>query len=131
MKTYLFQLVLCQQNLKMLGNEIGLHQFSNGVYIDVIQVVTTVTCSATEQHQKHPSHGYHMLAKAVFEATGWVFSHNLAHKCCKQAGIRSKARKHLLFRSYIIDRVSQHWLNKYLIVIRNNGSCSKIAFTKN
>lgn len=47
----------------------------------------------TAQHKKHPSHGYHMLAKAVFEATGWVFSHNLAHKCCKQAGIRSKARK--------------------------------------
>lgn len=47
-----------------------------------------------EQHKKHPSHGYHMLAKAVFEAAGWVFSHNLAHKCCKQAGIRSKARKY-------------------------------------
>ena len=47
-----------------------------------------------EEHKKHPSHGYHMLAKAVFEATGWVFSHNLAHKCCKQAGIRSKARKY-------------------------------------
>lgn len=48
----------------------------------------------TEQHKKHPSHGYHMLAKTVFETTGWVFSHNLAHKCCKQAGIRSKARKY-------------------------------------
>ena len=48
----------------------------------------------TEQHKKHPSHGYHRLAKAVFEATGWVFSHNLAHKCCKQASIRSKARKY-------------------------------------
>ena len=46
MKTYLFQLVLCQENLEMLGDEIGLHQFSDGVYIDVIQVVTTVTCSA-------------------------------------------------------------------------------------
>ena len=30
----------------MLGDEIGLHQFSNGVHIDVIQVVTTVTRSA-------------------------------------------------------------------------------------
>lgn len=47
-----------------------------------------------EQHRKHPSHGYHMLAQAVFEETGWVFSHNLAHKCCKDAGIRSKARKY-------------------------------------
>lgn len=47
-----------------------------------------------EEHNKHPSYGYHMLAKTVFHATGWVFSHNLAHKCCKQAGIRSCARKH-------------------------------------
>jgi transposase InsO family protein len=48
----------------------------------------------TEQHEKHPSHGYHMLADDVFQATGWIFSHNLAHKCCKEAGIRSKARKY-------------------------------------
>ena len=48
----------------------------------------------TEQHKKHPSHGYHMLADDVFQATGWIFSHNLAHKCCKQAGIHSKARKY-------------------------------------
>ena len=47
-----------------------------------------------EQHKKHPSHGYHMLADDVFQVTGWVFSHNLAHKCCKEAGIRSKARKY-------------------------------------
>ena len=47
-----------------------------------------------EQHKKHPSHGYHMLADDVFQATGWVFSHNLAHKCCKEAGIHSKARKY-------------------------------------
>ena len=47
-----------------------------------------------EEHRKHPSHGYHMLANDVFQATGWIFSHNLAHKCCKEAGIRSKARKY-------------------------------------
>jgi transposase InsO family protein len=47
-----------------------------------------------EQHKKHPSHGYHRLAGDVFQSTGWVFSHNLAHKCCKQAGIHSKARKY-------------------------------------
>ncbi len=46
------------------------------------------------EHRKHPSHGYHRLADDVFAETGWVFSHNLAHKCCKQAGIRSKARKY-------------------------------------
>lgn len=47
-----------------------------------------------EQHRKPPSHGYHMLADDVFQETGWVFSHNLAHKCSKEAGIRSKARKY-------------------------------------
>ena len=48
----------------------------------------------SEQHKKHSSHGYHMLADDVFQATGWIFSHNLAHKCCKYAGIQSKARKY-------------------------------------
>ena len=45
-------------------------------------------------HIKHPSHGYHRLAKDVFQETGWVFSHHLAHQCCKVAGIKSKARKY-------------------------------------
>ena len=47
-----------------------------------------------DAHAKHPSHGYHRLARDVFKATGWVFSDNLAHKCCKQAGIHSKARNY-------------------------------------
>ena len=46
-----------------------------------------------EQHRLHPSHGYHQLAGDVFDNTGWVFSDNLAHKCCKEAEIWSKARK--------------------------------------
>ena len=52
-----------------------------------------LTALLKKEHQKHPSFGYHRLAAAVFNATGWVFSHNLAHKCCKEAGIQSKARK--------------------------------------
>ena len=47
-----------------------------------------------EEHRKYPSHGYHRLAEDVFAETGWVFSHNLAHKCCKAAAIHSKARKY-------------------------------------
>ena len=47
-----------------------------------------------KEHKKYPSHGYHRLANDVFLETGWVFSHNLSHKCCKAAGIRSKARKY-------------------------------------
>lgn len=45
-------------------------------------------------HEKHPSYGYHRLANDVFQETGWVFSHHLAHQCCKAAGIHSKVRKY-------------------------------------
>ena len=48
-----------------------------------------------QEHQKHPSHGYHRLANDVLQETGWVFSHHLAHQCCKAAGIRSKARRYV------------------------------------
>ena len=54
----------------------------------------SLTVLLQEAHEAHPSYGYHRLAEAVFRETGWVFSHNLAHKCCKHAGIRSKARKY-------------------------------------
>lgn len=46
-----------------------------------------------QAHKAHPSHGYHRLARDVFYKTGWIFSNNLAHKCCKHAGIHSRARK--------------------------------------
>ena len=46
-----------------------------------------------DAHKAHPSHGYHRLARDVFYQTGWIFSDNLAHKCCKNAGIHSRARK--------------------------------------
>ena len=36
-----------------------------------------------EAHIKHISYGYHRLATIVRNETGWLFSDNLAHKCCK------------------------------------------------
>ena len=42
-----------------------------------------------EAHKKHKSYGYHKLAKMVRDETGWLFSDNLAHKCCKFAGIKA------------------------------------------
>ena len=45
-----------------------------------------------EAHIKHKSYGYHKLAKIVRDETGWMFSDNLAHKCCKYAGIKAKIR---------------------------------------
>lgn len=46
------------------------------------------------EHEKHKVMGYHSLASKIRAATGWVFSDNLAHKCCKEAGIHSQARKY-------------------------------------
>ena len=43
-----------------------------------------------EVHAKHISYGYHRLAAVVRKETGWAFSDNLAHKCCKYAGLRAK-----------------------------------------
>ena len=45
-----------------------------------------------EEHKKHPSYGYHALAKMIRNNTGWAFSDNLCHKVCKYEGIRSKCR---------------------------------------
>lgn len=46
-----------------------------------------------EAHLKHKTYGYHRLADLIRKETGWVFSDNLVHKCCKFAGIKAKGRK--------------------------------------
>ncbi len=51
-----------------------------------------LTALLLEQSKRHKSWGYHRLAATIRQKTGWLFSDNLAHKCCKSAGIRSKAR---------------------------------------
>ena len=45
-----------------------------------------------EVHKKHRSYGYHRLSAVVRKNTGWLFTDNLAHKCCKFAGIKSRTR---------------------------------------
>lgn len=45
-----------------------------------------------EAHEKHKSYGYHRLAAIIRKETGWIFSDNLAHKCCLFSGIKSKVR---------------------------------------
>jgi len=47
-----------------------------------------------EKHEKYKTKGYHNLAKAIKIQTGWVFSDNLAHKCCKVEGIKSAVRRY-------------------------------------
>lgn len=46
-----------------------------------------------EQHKKHKTKGYHYIARLVLNEIGWLFSDNLANKCCKLAGIRSKTNQ--------------------------------------
>lgn len=52
-----------------------------------------------EAHIKHKSYGYHRLAAVIRKETGWLFSDNLAHKCCKDSGIKSKVRRYKYRRS--------------------------------
>lgn len=60
-------------------------------YLKIRQELTELI---QEEHKKHPSHGYHRLAEDILQSTGWKVSHNLVHKCCKAAGIKSQARKY-------------------------------------
>ena len=43
-------------------------------------------------HLKYPSHGYRWLNAKIRLDTGLVLSDPYAHKCCKTAGIKSKAK---------------------------------------
>ena len=46
-----------------------------------------------EYHNNHKSWGYRHIAREIRKDTGWIFSDNLCHKCCKALKIHSKARK--------------------------------------
>jgi len=59
-----------------------------------------------EAHRKHCSYGYHRLAAMVRQETGWLFSDNLAHKCCKYAGIRAKVSHYNWRRP---QKGQEHW----------------------
>ena len=45
-----------------------------------------------EYHEKYPSHGYRWLNAKLRLDTGLVLSDPYAHKCCRIAGIKSKAK---------------------------------------
>ena len=70
----------------------------------------TLTQLLYDAHARHQSYGYHRLAAIIRRETGWIFSDNLAHKCCKHVGIKSKAKhykyhkageEHVLFSNKI------------------------------
>lgn len=83
-----------------------------------------------EQHKKHKTKGYHYLANLIRNETGWIFSDNLAHKCCKYAGIRSKTnrgrkyagKEHVKFPNII----NGNWnVTKPLEVVVSDMTCIK------
>lgn len=53
-----------------------------------------LTALLSEMHERHSTWGYRHIADEIRKEVGWMFSDWLAHKCCKRAGIRSRARKH-------------------------------------
>ena len=73
-----------------------------------------------EAHDAHRSYGYHRLAHTVRNQTGWLFSDNLAHKCCKFAGIRSKA-SHYNFKRPQMGQ--EH--KKYPNIVRNRWNAAR------
>lgn len=81
--------------------------------------------------QKHKSWGYHRLAAAIRKETGWFFSDNLIHKCCKQVGIRSKARKYRYRKAgeesiQFPNRVRGQWnASKPLSLVVSDMTCIK------
>ena len=88
-----------------------------------------LTALLEETHAEHKAFGYHALAKCIREETGWVFSDNLAHKCCKAAGIKSMA-KHYRYRKpgnesiFYPNLVHGNWAaNEPLRVVVSDMTC--------
>lgn len=82
-----------------------------------------------QEHTRHKAWGYHALSRSIRQQTGWIFSDNLAHKCCKAAGIKSKA-KHYHYRkpgeeSLIFPNLIQGcWkANKPLQIVVSDMTC--------
>lgn len=100
-----------------------------------------LTKELTEEHKKHPTYGYHRLAIVIRNKLGWMFSDNLAHKCCKAAGIKSKARKYNRWNKpgeehVYYDNITWGWKAKRplekiatdMTIIKNNGKKYELTF---
>ena len=89
---------------KWLGRDISQYQRDRNDLARLIEA----------KHKDKPSYGYHALAKAIRDDTGWAFSDNLCHKVCKCLGIKSKA-KHYQYKKpggeHIIyeNRIWNNW----------------------
>lgn len=57
-----------------------------------VKALTSNVALFQEYHLRYPSHGYRWLNAKIRLDTGLVVSDPYAHKCCKIAGIKSKAK---------------------------------------
>lgn len=69
-------------------------------------------------HELYPSHGYKWLRDIIEKEEGIVFSVNYTHRCCKYAGIRSKAKKIKIRRKYDREYVYPNLLTADLKIDR-------------
>lgn len=67
-----------------------------------------------EYHLQYPSHGYRWLNAKLRLDTGLVLSDPYAHKCCKSAGIKSKAKHYKYKKSGDSGRVFPNLLSAEL-----------------
>ena len=67
-----------------------------------------------EYHLQYPSHGYRWLNAKLRLDTGLVLSDPYAHKCCKSAGIKSKAKHYKYKKSGDPGRVFPNLLSAEL-----------------
>ncbi len=86
-------------------------------------------CLLKEVHEKHKSYGYHRLATVIRKRTDILFSDNLIHKCCKQIGIKSRAKHYRYKRpgdEHVIypNRVAGNWnASKPLQIVVSDMTC--------
>ena len=69
-----------------------------------------------EYHVKYPSHGYRWLNAKIRLDTGLVLSDPYAHKCCKAAGIKSKAKHYKYKRPGLPGKVFPNLLTAQIKV---------------
>ena len=71
-----------------------------------------------EYHERYPSHGYRWLNAKIRLDEGLVMSDQRAHRCCKFAGIQSKAKHYRYRKTGLPSRV---FPNLMLAGINVNG----------
>lgn len=69
-----------------------------------------------EYHRKFPSHGYRWLNAKIRLDTGQVMSDPFAHKCCKIAGIKSRAKRYKYKRPGEPFRIFPNLLSAEMVI---------------